>query len=75
MLYLWTQDYPQIVGTCPGQLISQNCVLTKIRVEPRLKLLVLSAKAKAFNEYKQTFNFKIIKNDRKTDAHIRVDIL
>ena len=30
-------NYPQIVGTCPGhpgQLISQNCVLPKIRVEP-----------------------------------------
>ena len=27
-MYLWTQNYPQIVGTCPGhhgQLISQNC--------------------------------------------------
>ena len=37
MLYLWTQNYPQIVGTCPGhhgQLISQNCVFTKIRGEP-----------------------------------------
>ena len=37
MLYLWTQNYSQIIGTCPGhhgQLISQNCVLTKIRVEP-----------------------------------------
>ena len=33
MLYLWTQNYPQILGICPGQLISQNCVLTKIRVE------------------------------------------
>ena len=34
---LWTQNYPQIVGTCPGhhsQLISQNFVLPKIRVEP-----------------------------------------
>ena len=32
MLYLWTQNYPQIVGTCPGhhgKLISQNCVLSK----------------------------------------------
>ena len=37
MLYLWTQNYSQIIGTCPGhhgQLISQNCVLTKIRAEP-----------------------------------------
>ena len=34
MLYLWTQNYSQIIGTCPGhhgQLISQNCVVTKIR--------------------------------------------
>ena len=34
MLYLWTQNYSQIIGTCPGHhglLISQNCVLTKIR--------------------------------------------
>ena len=37
MLYLWTRNYSQIIGTCPGhhgQLISQNCVLTKIRAEP-----------------------------------------
>ena len=37
MLYLWTQNYSQIIGTCPGhhgQLISQNFVLTKIRAEP-----------------------------------------
>ena len=37
MLYLWTHNYSQIIGTCPGhhgQLISQNCVLTKIRAEP-----------------------------------------
>ena len=37
MLYLWTQNYSQITGICPGhhgQLISQNCVLTKIRAEP-----------------------------------------
>ena len=30
------QNYSQIIGTCPGhhgQLISQNCVLTKIRAE------------------------------------------
>ena len=36
-MYLWTQNYSQIIGTCPshhGQLISQNCVLTKIRAEP-----------------------------------------
>ena len=36
-LYVWTQNYPQVVGTCPGhhgQLMSQNCVLTKIRAEP-----------------------------------------
>ena len=29
MLYLWTQNHSQIIGTCPGhpgQLISQNCV-------------------------------------------------
>ena len=34
MLYVWTKNYPQVVGTCSGhhgQLISQNCVLTKIR--------------------------------------------
>ena len=34
---VWTQNYSQIIGTCPGhhgQLISQNCVLTKIRAEP-----------------------------------------
>ena len=37
LLYVWTQNYPQVVGTCPGhhgQLMSQNCVLTKIRAEP-----------------------------------------
>ena len=37
MLYIWTKNYPQVVGTCSGhhgQLISQNCVLTKIRAEP-----------------------------------------
>ena len=37
LLYVWTQNYPQVVGTCPGhhgQLISQNCVLTKTRAEP-----------------------------------------
>ena len=31
------KNYPQVVGTCSGhhgQLISQNCVLTKIRAEP-----------------------------------------
>ena len=40
MLYVWTKNYPQVVGTCSGhhgQLISQNCVLTKIRAEPPLK--------------------------------------
>ena len=40
MLYLWTQNYSQIIGTCPGhhgQLISQNCVLTKIRAEPPIR--------------------------------------
>ena len=34
---IWTKNYPQVVGTCSGhhgQLISQNCVLTKIRAEP-----------------------------------------
>ena len=39
MLYVWTKNYPQVVGTCSGhhgQLISQNCVLTKIRAEPPL---------------------------------------
>ena len=37
MLYVWTKNYPQVVGTCSGhhgQLISQNCVLIKIRAEP-----------------------------------------
>ena len=37
MLYVWTKNIPQVVGTCSGhhgQLISQNCVLTKIRAEP-----------------------------------------
>ena len=37
MLYVWTKNYPQVVGTCSGhhgQLISQNCVLTKIGAEP-----------------------------------------
>ena len=37
MLYVWTKNYPQVVGTCSGhhgQLISQNCVLKKIRAEP-----------------------------------------
>ena len=32
-----TQNYPRIVGTCPGhhgQLMSQNCIFTKIRGEP-----------------------------------------
>ena len=36
-LYVRTQNYPQVVGTCPGhhgQPMSQNCVLTKIRAEP-----------------------------------------
>ena len=36
MLYVWTKNYPQVVGTCSGhhgQLISQNCVLTKIRAD------------------------------------------
>ena len=36
MLYVWTKNYPQVVGRCSGhhgQLISQNCVLTKIRAE------------------------------------------
>ena len=40
MLYVWTKNYPQVVGTCSGhhgQLISQNCVVTKIRAEPPLK--------------------------------------
>ena len=34
MFYVWTKNYPQVVGTCSGhhgQLISQNCVLIKIR--------------------------------------------
>ena len=42
MFYVWTKNYPQVVGTCSGhhgQLISQNCVLTKIRAEPPLKEL------------------------------------
>ena len=33
MFYVWTKNCPQVVGTCSGhhgQLISQNCVLTKI---------------------------------------------
>ena len=37
MLYVWTKNYPQVVGTCSGhhgQLISKNCVPTKIRAEP-----------------------------------------
>ena len=37
LLYVWTQNYPQVVVTCSGhhgQLISQNYVLTKIRAEP-----------------------------------------
>ena len=37
MFYVWTKNYPQVVGTCSGhhgQLISQNCVPTKIRAEP-----------------------------------------
>ena len=40
MLYVRTKNYPQVVGTCSGhhgQLISQNCVPTKIRAEPPLK--------------------------------------
>ena len=35
------QNYPQIVSTCPGhhgQLISQNCVLKKVRGEPPLNI-------------------------------------
>ena len=49
MLYVWTKNYPQVVGTCSGhhgQLISQNCVLTKIRAEPPLKksLIIFVAK-------------------------------
>ena len=39
MLYVWTKNYPQVVGTCSGhhgQLISQNCVLTKIRAKFRI---------------------------------------
>ena len=46
MLYLWTQNYSQIIDTCPGhhgQLISQNCVLTKIRAEPPLIFQVSSS--------------------------------
>ena len=44
MLYVWTKNYPQVVGTCSGhhgQLISQNCVLTKIRAEPPLNVRLL----------------------------------
>ena len=44
MLYVWTKNYPQVVGTCSGhhgQLISQNCVLTKIRAEPQVVIHVL----------------------------------
>ena len=45
MLYVWTKNYPQVVSTCSGhhgQLISQNCVLTKIRAEPPLKCIEIS---------------------------------
>ena len=47
LLYVWAKNYPQVVGTCSGhhgQLISQNCVLTKIRAEPpplnKVKIMV-----------------------------------
>ena len=46
MLYVWTKNYPQVVGTCSGhhgQLISQNCVLTKIRAEPPPPLMLTVA--------------------------------
>ena len=46
ILYLWTQKYPQIVGTCPGhhgQLISRNCVL-KNRFDQIPKILYRDAK-------------------------------
>ena len=35
MLYIWTRNYPQIVGTCPGhhgQLIYQNFDFSKIGI-------------------------------------------
>ena len=37
LLYVWTQNYPQVVGTCPGhhgQLMFQNCVLTGLNPPP-----------------------------------------
>ena len=46
MLYVWTKNYPQVVGTCSGhhgQLISQNCVLTKIRAEQWITVLLLES--------------------------------
>ena len=45
MLYVWTKNYPQVVGTCSGhhgQLISQNCVPTKIRAEPPPLMKILT---------------------------------
>ena len=80
MLYVWTKKYPQVVGTCSGhhgQLISQNCVLTKIRAEPpppplRLKKSVRENLSKSGLRFKKSVRENLSKkveffhqNDRK----------
>ena len=50
MLYVWTKNYPQVVGTCSGhhgQLISQNCVLT-ITLLTNLELKIYSVDCSIF---------------------------
>ena len=62
MLYVWTKNYPQVVGTCSGhhgQLISQNCVLTKIRAEPPPPLKSAIQQCGGSNHLEVKYNRKI----------------
>ena len=64
MLYVWTKNYPQVVGTCSGhhgQLISQNCVLTKnsifykIRQSPVLDFLLTLLEVCCASDFNRRF--------------------
>ena len=53
LLYVWTQNYPQVVGTCPGhhgQLMSQNCVLTNFGNWPPIFFKDLNEKSAYHNK-------------------------
>ena len=61
MLYVWTKNYPQVVGTCSGhhgQLISQNCVLTKT-IKKLLKNLAIETLSK-FGTYFKNLSTVVI---------------